>query len=41
MTVVVAPENDLPNDIKILNQLFEEGLECYHLRKPHKDYTAY
>ncbi|MFT4610778.1 MAG: thiamine-phosphate pyrophosphorylase [Glaciecola sp.] len=41
MIVVIAPENDLPNEIKILNQLFEAGLEYYHLRKPYKDYTAY
>tara|TARA_B100000809_G_scaffold244796_1_gene271064 strand:+ start:919 stop:1506 length:588 start_codon:yes stop_codon:yes gene_type:complete len=41
MIIVIAPENDLPNEIKILKQLFEAGLEYYHLRKPHKDYTAY
>jgi thiamine-phosphate pyrophosphorylase len=41
MIVIIAPENDLPNEIEILTQLFEAGLEYYHLRKPHKDYTAY
>lgn len=41
MIVVIAPENDVPNEIEILNQLFEEGLACYHLRKPHKDFKAH
>lgn len=44
MIVLIAPENDIPNEIEILNQLFQEGLEYYHFRKPHKNYeehTAY
>lgn len=41
MIVVIAPENDVPNEITILNQLFQEGLEYYHFRKPHKDYKAH
>ncbi|WP_034058828.1 beta/alpha barrel domain-containing protein [Lacinutrix jangbogonensis] len=41
MIVVIAPENDVPNEIEILNQLFQEGLENYHFRKPHKDYAAH
>ncbi|AUC81417.1 thiamine phosphate synthase [Lacinutrix sp. Bg11-31] len=41
MIVVIAPENDIPNEIEILNQLFQEGLEYYHLRKPSKDYKAH
>ncbi|WP_299247892.1 thiamine phosphate synthase [uncultured Lacinutrix sp.] len=41
MIVVIAPENDIPNEIEILNQLFQEGLEYYHLRKPDKDYQAH
>jgi len=41
MIVVIAPENDIPNEIEILNQLFLEGLEYYHLRKPNKDYQAH
>src|SRR5690606_19633234 len=36
-----APENDIPNEIDILNQLFQEGLEYFHLRKPHKDYQEH
>lgn len=41
MIVVIAPENDVPTEIEILNQLFQEGLEYYHLRKPDKDYQAH
>lgn len=41
MIIVIAPENDVPNEIEILNQLFQEGLEYYHFRKPHKDYKAH
>ncbi|WP_299381692.1 thiamine phosphate synthase [uncultured Lacinutrix sp.] len=41
MIVIIAPENDIPNEIEILNQLFQEGLEYYHLRKPDKDYQAH
>ena len=36
MIVVIAPEHDIPNELDILQQLFEEGLEYYHFRKPHK-----
>ncbi|WP_308991724.1 thiamine phosphate synthase [Mariniflexile litorale] len=41
MIVLIAPENDVPNEIEILHQLFQEGLEYYHLRKPHKNYEAH
>lgn len=41
MIVLIAPENDVPNEIEILNQLFQEGLEYYHFRKPHKNYKAH
>lgn len=41
MIVLIAPENDITNEITILNQLFQEGLEYYHLRKPNKDYKAH
>ncbi len=41
MIVVIAPEKDIENEILILHQLFEEGLEYYHLRKPEKDYEAH
>ncbi|WP_435263725.1 thiamine phosphate synthase [Tenacibaculum sp. nBUS_03] len=38
MLVLIAPEEDIENEIKILHQLFEEGLEYYHFRKPNKSY---
>ena len=41
MIIVIAPENDVPNEIDILNELFIEGLEYYHFRKPDKDYKAH
>lgn len=41
MIVLIAPEEDVINEIDILNRLFEEGLEYYHLRKPSKDYQQY
>ncbi|MGP1993309.1 thiamine phosphate synthase [Zobellia laminariae] len=41
MIVLIAPEEDVINEIDILNRLFEEGLEYYHLRKPNKDYQQY
>lgn len=41
MIVVIAPENDVPNELKILNQLFQEGLKYYHFRKPNKNYKAH
>ncbi len=41
MIVLIAPEQDIPNEIAILNQLFIAGLECYHLRKPNKDYQEH
>ncbi|WP_299160667.1 thiamine phosphate synthase [uncultured Tenacibaculum sp.] len=41
MIVLIAPEKDIENEIKILHQLFEEGLEYYHLRKPYKNYEEH
>jgi len=41
MIVLIAPENDIPNEIEILNQLFREGLLVYHLRKPKKNYEEH
>lgn len=37
MIVLIAPEKDVPNEIEILHQLFNAGLQYYHLRKPFKD----
>ena len=41
MIFLIAPENDIDNEILILNQLFEAGLEYYHFRKPHKSYQQH
>lgn len=41
MIIVLSPEYDIPNEVEILNQLFKQGLACYHLRKPHKSYEEY
>lgn len=41
MIVLIAPETDTPNEIEILNRLFQEGLEYYHFRKPDKNYQEH
>ena len=41
MIILIAPENDVQNEIEILNQLFQEGLQYYHLRKPNKNYQEH
>ncbi|TXE20313.1 thiamine phosphate synthase [Psychroserpens burtonensis] len=41
MIIIIAPEDDLPKEIDLLKQLFEAGLEHFHLRKPHKNYKAH
>ncbi|MDO6472793.1 thiamine phosphate synthase [Maribacter sp. 1_MG-2023] len=41
MIVLIAPEKDIPNEIELLHQLFQEGLAYYHLRKPLKDYQEH
>lgn len=41
MIVLIAPENDIPNEIELLNALFKEGLMFYHLRKPSKNYQEH
>ncbi len=41
MLILIAPENDIPNEIEILHQLFQEGLQYYHLRKPTKNYQEH
>ncbi|WP_299432855.1 thiamine phosphate synthase [uncultured Maribacter sp.] len=41
MIVLIAPENDVYNEIEILHQLFQEGLQYYHLRKPNKNYEEH
>jgi thiamine-phosphate pyrophosphorylase len=41
MIVLIAPEHDVPKELYLLQSLFEEGLEYYHFRKPHKDYQQH
>ncbi len=41
MVVVISPEVDINHEIDILNQLFEAGLGCYHIRKPEKTYDEH
>lgn len=41
MILLIAPEKDIPNEIEILNQLFEESLQFYHFRKPAKNYEEH
>ncbi len=41
MVVLIAPEQDILNELEILNELFQAGLEYYHLRKPHKSFEAH
>lgn len=44
MIVLISPENDIPNELQILHRLFENGLQCFHLRKPKRsmgDYEKY
>ena len=41
MIVLIAPETDIDNEILILSQLFEAGLEYYHFRKPNKSYEEH
>jgi thiamine-phosphate pyrophosphorylase len=41
MIILIAPEKDISNEIEILHQLFKEGLECYHFRKPFKNYEEH
>lgn len=41
MIVLISPEKDLDQEIQVLNQLFENGLEYFHLRKPEKSFDEY
>ncbi len=36
MVIVITPESDIVNEVPILHKLFESGLTCCHVRKPHK-----
>lgn len=41
MIVLIAPEEDVLNEIGLLNKLFQNGLDCFHLRKPLKSYQQH
>lgn len=41
MIILIAPEKDISDELKVLHQLFEEGLEWYHFRKPLKNYDEH
>lgn len=41
MIVLIAPEEDIANEIETLHLLFKAGLENYHLRKPLKNYEEH
>ena len=41
MIIIIAPEKDIANEIEILTQLFQEGLQYYHFRKPNKNYQEH
>lgn len=35
MLIVITSPDKIPNESELINQLFEQGLEILHLRKPH------
>ncbi|HYG49899.1 MAG TPA: thiamine phosphate synthase [Flavobacteriales bacterium] len=37
--IVISSENDIAGEIRYIHNLFEQGMELFHLRKPH--WTAY
>ena len=41
MIVLIAPERDIENEVEILHQLFDAGLQYYHFRKPYKNYKEH
>lgn len=41
MLILIASETDIKDEIQTLHQLFDAGLNYYHLRKPNKSETAY
>lgn len=41
MIILLASQEDIKNEAQILNQLFEFGLECYHLSKPYKNHQEH
>lgn len=41
MIILISPENDIPNEITTLHQLFEAGLTYFHFRKPKQSIAAH
>ena len=41
MLIVITSEQDLPNEAKLVNNLFEVGLEVLHFRKPNKSFEEH
>jgi len=41
MLIILTSEQDIPNEVTFLNQLFEAGLEILHFRKPNKSYEEH
>lgn len=41
MIVLISAEQDVKEEHNILHQLFENGLQCFHVRKPGKTSTQY
>lgn len=41
MIIVITPEQDISKETKLINSLFENGLEILHLRKPSKNYEEH
>ncbi|APY12767.1 thiamine phosphate synthase [Seonamhaeicola sp. S2-3] len=41
MIVLIAPEYNVTNEIDILQQLFKNGLQYFHLRKPYMNYEQH
>ncbi len=40
MILIITPEQSVPGETKIINELFQEGLELLHVRKPMMDEAA-
>ena len=41
MIILISPENEFPQELELLEQLFDAGLEYFHLRKPYFEDEAY
>jgi len=41
MLIALTSEQEIPNEVLLIHQLFEAGLEVLHLRKPYKNYEEH